>query len=261
MASREYIVKSVLKALDILELLDREPGLGVTEVAAKLDMEKSTAFRLLNSLRLRGYVRKDPGNSRYSNGFRLFEMGNNVVENMGLKEQAFPFLQELSKRTHEAVNLAIRDGKDVVYLDKLESQATIRVDLHVGKRMPMYCTGLGKVFLAFMDPGEVKELFSGEVFEQFTPNTHRDLASLLDELERIREQGYALDNEEYVQDLVCIAAPVLGTGGDAVAALSVALPKFRYDADPGKFEETKDHVVEVAAKLGMALKGTAQQVF
>ncbi|MGC9372783.1 MAG: IclR family transcriptional regulator [Thermovirgaceae bacterium] len=261
LAKREYVVKSVLKALDILELLDSEPGLGVTEVAGRLDMEKSTAFRLLNSLRLRGYVRKDPESHRYSNGFRLFEMGNNVVKNLGLKEQAFPFLQELSKRTGEAVNLAIRDGKDVVYIDKIESQATIKVDLHVGKRMPMYCTGLGKVLLAFMDPGEVKEFYSGEVFEQYTPNTHKNLASLLDELERIRKQGYALDNEEYVQDLVCIAAPVLGTSGDVVAALSVALPKFRYDAYPERYEEIRDHVIEVAGSLSMALKGTAQQVF
>jgi DNA-binding IclR family transcriptional regulator len=259
LAKREYVVKSVLKALDILELLDGEPGLGVTEVAARLDMEKSTAFRLLNSLRLRGYVRKDPESHRYFNGFRLFEMGNNVVKNMGLKEQAFPFLQELSKRTNEAVNLAIRDGKDVVYIDKIESQATIKVDLHVGKRMPMYCTGLGKVLLAFMDPDEVKALYPDETFERFTSNTHRNLSSLMKELKRIRKQGFAWDNEEYVRDIVCVAAPVFGTGG-VVAALSVALPKFRYDSDPRKYEEIKDHVVEVAEKLGMALKGSVQKV-
>jgi DNA-binding IclR family transcriptional regulator len=259
LAKREYVVKSVLKALDILELLDGEPGLGVTEVAARLDMEKSTAFRLLNSLRLRGYVRKDPESHRYFNGFRLFEMGNNVVKNMGLKEQAFPFLQELSKRTNEAVNLAIRDGKDVVYIDKIESQATIKVDLHVGKRMPMYCTGLGKALLAFMDPEEVKALYPDETFERFTSNTHRNLSSLMEELKRIRKQGFAWDNEEYVRDIVCVAAPVFGTGG-VVAALSVALPKFRYDSDPRKYEEIRDHVVEVAEKLGMALKGSVQKV-
>jgi DNA-binding IclR family transcriptional regulator len=260
LAKREYVVKSVLKALDILELLDGEPGLGVTEVAGRLEMEKSTAFRLLNSLRLRGYVRKDPENSRYSNGFRLFEMGNNVVQNMGLKEQAFPFLQELSQKTGEAVNLAIRDGKDVVYLDKIESQATIKVDLHIGKRMPMYCTGLGKVLLAFTDPEKVKELLSAETFVPFTPNTHRDLDFLAEELGQIRKQGYAWDKGEYVQDIVCIAAPVFGTGDNVVAALSVALPKFRYDSDPQKYEKTKDHVVEVAEKLGMALKGSVQKV-
>ncbi len=260
MAKREYVVKSVLKALDILELLDGEPGLGVTEVAGRLEMEKSTAFRLLNSLRIRGYVRKDPESHRYSNGFRLFEMGNNVVKNMGLKEQAFPFLQELSQKTGEAVNLAIRDGRDVVYLDKIESQATIKVDLHVGKRMPMYCTGLGKAILAFMDPEEVKALYPDETFERFTSNTHGDLASLMKELKRIRKQGFAWDNEEYVQDLVCIAAPVFGIGNDVVAAMSVASPKFRYDSDPGKFQETRDHVVEVAEKLSLALKGLAQSV-
>jgi DNA-binding IclR family transcriptional regulator len=162
----------------------------------------------------------------------------------------------LSQRTKEAVNLAVRDGKYVVYIDKMESSATIKVDLVVGKRMPMYCTGLGKVLLAYLPPELVEELFQDEIFEQFTPNTHMSLASLMSELKEIREQGFAWDNEEYVLDLVCIAAPVFGVGGEIAAALSAALPKFRYASDPAKYEEAKDHVVEVAKKLTIALKGS-----
>jgi len=256
LAKKEYVVNSVLKALDILEVLDDQSNLGVSEIARRLDMEKSTVYRLINSLKLRGYVQQDPDTHRYMNGFRLFEMGNNVVKNMGLRKQAFPFLQELSQRTKEAVNLAVRDGKNVVYIDKMESSATIKVDLVVGKRMPMYCTGLGKVLLAYLPPELVEELLQNEVFEQFTPNTHTSLVSLMSELEVIREQGFGWDNEEYVLDLVCIAAPVFGVGDEIVAALSVALPKFRYASDTAKYEEAKDHVVEVAEKLTIALKGS-----
>jgi len=259
LAKKEYVVNSVLKALDIMEVLDQETELGVSEIARRLDMEKSTVYRLINSLKLRGYVMQNTDNQKYSNGFRLFEMGNNVVKNMGLRKQAFPFLQELSRVTGEAVNLAVRDGKYVVYLDKMESSATIKVDLVVGKRMPMYCTGLGKILLAYLPPELVEELLKEEVFEQFTSNTHRDLASLMSELKDIRVQGYGWDKEEYVLGLVCIAAPVFGVGGEIVAALSAALPKFRYEPDPGKYEEAKDHVVEVAHKLTMALKGSGHQ--
>jgi len=258
---REYVVKSVLKALDILELLDEEPGLTITEIARRLEMEKSTAYRLVNSLRLRGYVRQDKETRKYFNGFRLFEMGSNVVKDMELKKLALPFLQELSQRTGEAVNLAIRDGNDVVYLDKIESGATIKVDLHVGKRMPMYCTGLGKALLAFMPAEEVEALLSGEVFRPFTPNTHKDLPSLMRDLERIRQRGYAFDDEEYVKDLVCIAAPVFGTGGDVVAALSVALPKYRYESDPDKYKKIKDQVIEATQRLGETLKGLYRPAF
>jgi len=122
--------------------------------------------------------------------------------------------------------------------------------------MPMYCTGLGKVLLAYLPPELVEELLQNEVFEQFTPNTHTSLVSLMSELEVIREQGFGWDNEEYVLDLVCIAAPVFGVGDEIVAALSVALPKFRYASDTAKYEEAKDHVVEVAEKLTIALKGS-----
>ena len=256
MPKREYVVKSVLKALDIMEVLDEEADLGVSEIARRLDMEKSTVYRLINSLKLRGYVQQNPDNNRYSNGFRLFEMGNNVVKNMGLRKQVFPFLKELSQRTGEAVNFAIRDGKYVVYLDKIESNATIKVDLIVGKKMPMYCTGLGKVLLAFVPAEKVMELLADDVFEHFTPNTHKDLSSLMTDLAQIREQGYGWDNEEYMEGLVCIAAPVYGIEGQIVAALSAALPKFRYESSPEKYKEAEGHVVEVAQKLTKALKGS-----
>ena len=261
LSNRPYVVKSVLKALDILELLDEEPGLTITEIARRLDMEKSTAYRLVNSLKTRGYVRQDKETYKYFTGFRLFEMGSNVVKDMELKKLALPFLQELSLRTGEAVNLAIRDGKDVVYLDKIESGATIKVDLHVGKRMPMYCTGLGKALLAYMPAEEVEALLSGEVFKPFTENTHKDFPSLMRDLERIRQRGYAFDDEEYVKELVCIAAPVFGTGGDVVAALSVALPKYRYESDQEKYEKIKDQVVEAAQRLASALKGLSRPAF
>jgi IclR family KDG regulon transcriptional repressor len=251
--NREYVVNSVLKALDILELLDDKSELGITQIARTFDMEKSTVYRLVNSLRIRGYVQQNPDNQKYSNGFKLFEMGNNVVKHMGMRKQAYPFLKELSEKTGEAVNLAIRDEKYVVYLDKIESQSTIRVDLAVGKKMPMYCTGLGKAILAFLPQEKVEELLRGEVFEQFTSHTHRDLKSLTEELIEIRNQGFAWDHEEYVEGLICVAAPVFGLGGKVVAAMSTALPKYYVSED--EQEKAKDHVVEVAQKLTKALSG------
>lgn len=252
---REYVVNSVLKALDILEVLDERGELGITEIAKHLSMEKSTVYRLINSLRVRGYVQQNNDNQKYSNGFKLFEMGNNVVKNMGLRKQAYPYLQELSERTHEAVNIAVRDEKYVVYLDKIESKATIKVDLVIGKKMPMYCTGLGKVLLAFLPVEMVRDLLQDEIFEKYTPMTHENLPSLIKDLEVIRKQGFAWDNEEYVEGLVCVAAPIFGRGGKIIAALSAALPRYRYESNKEKYEEAKDHVVEVAQKLTKALEG------
>jgi len=252
--NKGYVINSVLKALDILELLDEKSELGITQIARFLDMEKSTVYRLVNSLRIRGYIQQNPDNQKYSNGFKLFEMGNNVVKHMGLRKQAYPFLKELSEKSGEAVDLAVRDGKYVVYLDKIDSQSTIKVDLVVGKKMPMYCTGLGKVLLAFLPEAEAENLLRDEVFERFTPRTHENLHSLMEELVDVRRLGFAWDREEYVKGLICVAAPVFGLGDKVVAAMSVALPKYYVSEEEQK--KAKDCVVEVARKLTEALSGS-----
>lgn len=256
MAKREYVVNSVLKALDILEILDENTELGVSEIARMLNMEKSTVYRLVNSLRIRGYIQQNIKNQKYLIGFKLYEIGNNVVGNMGLKKQAYPFLKELSMKTGEGVNIALRDGKHIVYLDKIETQTTIKVNLVVGKEMPVYCTGLGKIFLAYLAEDSVKDLLRDEIFERFTPQTHQNLSSLLEELRTIRQQGFAWDNEEYVEGLICVAAPVFGRGGKVIAALSTALPKFRYELHQDKLQTVKDHVLEVSNKFTKAILGT-----
>jgi len=147
---------------------------------------------------------------------------------LGLRRQAQPFLEELAEQTHETVNLAILDGKHVLYIDKIESPETIKVDLNIGKRLPSYCTGLGKAMLAQMSEKKVKQLFKEETLTAYTPNTITSIEDLLAELSKIKRQGYSIDNEEYVKGLVCIAAPVKDYRGETVAAMSIAIPEYRY---------------------------------
>jgi len=194
-----------------------------------LGLEKSTVHRLISTLKHKGYVEQNISNHKYLNSFKLFEMGNNVVERLGLRRQAQPFMEELAVNSRETVNLAIMDGKHVMYIDKIESTETIKVDLNIGKKLPSYCTGLGKAMLAFMPEERVKELLKGETFFRYTQNTVKDFAHLLEQLKKIREQGYCIDDEEYVGGLVCIASPVRNFSGEVVAAMSIAMPKYRLD--------------------------------
>lgn len=249
MTTKVQIVKSVIKALDILEVLSNKGEQGVSEIARQLTLDRSTTFRIISTLKSKGYLCQNPENKKYSNSFKLFEMGNHVVHNMGLKKEAFPFLRDLAEKTHEAVNIAVRHDKSVIYIDKIESNSTIKVDLNIGRRVPLYCTGLGKIFLAFLPEDAVKALLSPEPFKQFTPQTLTDLKSIRSELILIRSQGYALDNEEYVEGLLCIAAPVFGYKGDLIASISVALPKYIYFDNTEKMSEIRDHVVAIAKKL------------
>jgi len=223
------MVQSLVRALDIIELLDREGELGISEISNTLGLEKTTVHRLISTLKFKGYVAQNKSNQKYSNSFKLFEMGNNVVEGLGLRRQAQPFMEELAEKSHEAVNLAILNGKHMFYIDKIESSETIKVDLRIGKRLPVYCTGLGKAMLAFMPEERVHELFKGETFVKYTKNTIDNVQGLMLELRRIKAQGYSIDNEEYIPGLVCVAAPVMSFRGEAVAALSVAVPKYRLE--------------------------------
>lgn len=253
MAKRSSMVQSLIKALDILELLDKKGEMGISEISESLGQEKSTVHRLISTLKFKGYVIQNPSNQKYSNSFKLFEMGNNVVEELGLRRQAQPFMEELAEKSHEAVNLAILDGRYMLYIDKIESSETIKVDLNIGKRLPSYCTGLGKAMLAYIPEERLEELFKGEKFTKFTKNTVSSLAELKEQLKRIRERGYSIDNEEYVAGLVCVAAPVMSFRGEVVAALSIAVPKYRLDEGKKDLNYIVELVKDAAAKFSLQL--------
>ena len=252
-------VQSVERALAIIEILDIHGELGIGEMSALLALEPSTVHRLVSTLRTRNYVLQNPENKKYRNGFKIFEIGSNVVRRLGLRRQAYPFMTELADRTGEAVNLAVRDGACVVYIDKIESQATIRVDLAVGKAMPLYCTGLGKVLLASLSDDDVSRLLGDGPFERYTEKTVTDPLRLRSQLKEIRERGFCIDDEEYVSGLVCVAAPVRGRNGSVLAALSIAVPKYRYLEDPGRKDIIRDLVVSAARNLSESLGFESRQ--
>lgn len=229
MSERSNIVKSIVKALDILELLDKKSELGITEVSENLELDKSTVHRLMSTLKEKGYVVQNTSNNKYLNSFKLFEMGNNVVEKLGLRRQAQPYLEHLARTTNETVNLAIMYDANIIYIDKIESSATIKVNLNVGKKLPAYCTGLGKAMIAFMPQKKIQEIMKDVEFVQYTDKTVADIDKLMEQLKEIKAQGYSIDDEEYVEGLKCVAAPIFNYSGDVIAAISVAVPKYRYD--------------------------------
>ena len=246
-------VQSIERAFAIIELLDSQGELGIAEMGRSLSLERSTVHRIVSTIKKLGYLTQNPINQKYSNSFRFFEIGNDVVKRLGLRQQAAPFLRELSEKTHEAVNLAILDGDRVIYIDKIESQSTIKVDLAVGKRFPSYCTGLGKILLAYLPEEKVLEILGPPPFQKYTENTITSLEALLRQLEEVRRRGIVLDNEEYVQGLLCIAAPIRGSTGDVVAAMSVALPKFLYAEELRKIEAVSDLLLDVSRRFSGSL--------
>lgn len=218
---------AVDKALVLLEVFAGNEIVGVSEVARRAGLSKSTAFRLLQILLRNGFV------ERYGNGYALgrvlFDLGARVYERYPgtLRELLMPFLTELYESTHETVHLAVLRGTEVVYLEKLYGHRRAPSPSRVGARLPAHITAVGKVLLSYA-PDSVEPLRCGGL-RRYTPNTVVDPGRLMAELDRARVEGVAYDEEEAAVGLRCVAAPVLSITGQPVAALSVAGASGRFE--------------------------------
>lgn len=224
----EQSIQSVKRALNILGILRNHPdGLGVTEIANKLDVAKSTAFRLLYTLLEEGYVHKDEQTDRYRLGLKLLQLGNEVAKSMDLRQVANPYLKRLADLTGETTHLAIYDKGEIVYIDKIESTATIRMYSQVGLRAPAHCTGLGKAILSCLPEEEIDDLIATKGLRKYTENTLITKETLMEALTEARARGYAFDEEEHELGVRCAAAPIFNHEGKVVAGVSVAGPTTR----------------------------------
>lgn len=222
-------VKSVMKAFMIMEELDKAGELGIGDLSERLSMDKGTVHRLVNTIKDAGFVFQSPDSKKYSNSLKLLAMGNRVVDKTGVRYISRPMVEELAEKTGETINVGIRVGNKIIYIDKLESSSTIKVGLGIGVSVPSYCSGLGKAMLAFTPEEELGDILDSISFEKYTSGSIAERAMILEELKKTRERGYSIDDEEYVIGLICIAAPIFDYHGNPVAAISVSSPKYRFD--------------------------------
>jgi DNA-binding IclR family transcriptional regulator len=220
-------VEAVRRALRILTCFSLErPELGVSDLARELGLHKSTIHRLLATLEGEGFIRQTH-TSRYTLSWKLFELGAAVPAWQGIRQLVLKVLNTLVAMTGETAHLAVLDGEEVLYLEKVESRHRLRMPSAVGRRVPSYCTALGKAMLADLDEQALEGVLGRAPFPALTRHTLTGAAALRAELARIRAQGYALDDEELEDGLMCVAAPVRDTTGMTCAAISIAGPASR----------------------------------
>ncbi|NLW91511.1 MAG: IclR family transcriptional regulator [Syntrophomonadaceae bacterium] len=225
-------VQSVDRALLILEALtEASRPLHLAELVQMVKLKPSTVHRLLGTLIKHDFVEQDE-RSCYKLSMKLYYMGNSATYAVDVKELARPYMHELLDRYNETVNLAILDRGDVVYIDQLESNniVIVRMFARVGNRGPAYCTGSGKVLLAGLDQDEFSRYLKNVSLRGFTADTITDPISLAREMDKVRENGYALDLGERDEGVGCVAAPIRNREGRVFAALSVSGPSMRMTA-------------------------------
>jgi DNA-binding IclR family transcriptional regulator len=230
-ASERAPVKSAARVLDIVEVLAAAPqGLSFTEIGRRLDLPKSSLHGLLATLTGRGYIAHDAERHIYSLGIRVWEHGQAYLRHQDLLGEAHRAMEAIVREINETVQLAVLDGLENVYLDKVDCSHPVRLQSEVGKRLEAHATGLGKVLLAFLPPDELEARLArsnGRPLIRFTPQTVTDQAALLRELEIVRRQGFAVDDQEYTPGLICVAVPIREQGGRVATAMSASIPTMR----------------------------------
>lgn len=245
-------VQSIERAFAVLGVLMDGP-IGVTEVAARVGLPKSTAARLLTSLEREGAVEQVPGDTRYRLGPRMAVLAAGLRDRRGLVAIAHPALVALADEIGEAAGLSVADGVMVHYVDQVDSPNPVQVRDWTGTRIPLHAVSSGHVFLAHL-PAPAIARFLSYPLERFTSRTLTDAGSLLERLREVRREGHAWVRDEFADGITSVAAPVAGRDGEVVAAVHVHGPTYRFPAS-GQEAAIATSVRGAAAQVGARLRG------
>jgi IclR family KDG regulon transcriptional repressor len=243
-------MQTLARGLQILDLIaDTDRALGVTEIASLLQLDKSSVSRLVKTLVNHDYVQPDNGSRGYVLGKRVRQISWHYLNRMPVREKAKPYLYRLVEQTGECAHTAVYSGGKALMIDDVEAEASLRVVGGIGRLIPLHCTAVGKALLAFSD------LPLPLSFEQETARTITDHAAFCAHLDEIRDQGYALDDEEHQEGVRCMAAPVYDYMGAAVAVIGISGPSVR--VTDARIPDLAAAVIAAAHELSTDLRAMA----
>ena len=236
----------------MLELICEANGISIHELSVKTGFPPPTVHRILNTLVERGYVRQNPENKNYMLSSQFLYYSDRVQQQFDLIPMARPLLEQLSRDTEASANLCVMDNLVVVYVDHVHSQKHIlRTFTRLGAREPLYATGVGKIFMSRMTPADLEKYLAKTKMKRFTEHTIGNRKEMIAEIERIRRQGYAVDEQERSMGVRCIAAPVHNRSGKVIAAISISGPVQFIPIE--EVESLSQRVMESAANLSEEL--------
>ena len=222
-----YRIQALDRAAAILNCFVDQAELNVRDIAERTGLHKSTAHRILMALQYNGFVEQDPGSGRYHLGLQLVKLGEHAVGRLDVRMVARPFLADLAAQAAETVHLAVRDGDQVVTLDRVDGPHSLTTPSLPGRLFPTYCTSLGKAILAGLDDAEVRRILGNRPLKKYTAKTLGTVDAVLEDLRLVRKRGYATTEEEIAAGLNTVGAALRDHTGAVVAAISLAGPSSR----------------------------------
>ena len=239
------MIQSIERVSNILHCFDEDTRLGITQIAKKVGLTKSTTFGIVSSLTKLGFLEQDKSTGQYMLGLELFLLGTKVdAEGRNIIGRE---LDALVETLGETINYVRRQGGNVIYIAKKESPHSMRISTTVGMSLPMYCSAVGKAMLAWLPAEEQNTIIEATDFQNLTDNTLANADTLRAELKKIRSQGFALDSEELEYGLTCVAVPILNTQNYPIAAISCSGPSTRMT--PEKIGVCQNELRQSCAKL------------
>ncbi len=240
-------VRAVSRALSLLRCFSHEAAeFTLAELSEQVELSKSTVLRLLCTLEEQAFVQHDPITGKYRLGLTMIELGAIALEHLDLRRAARPLLKLLRDQTQESVTLTVMDSNDVLYVEMLESPQPVKIAARPGRRLPVYCTGTGRAFLAFGPEGDVERVLSQEL-RAYTPHTKTNPQELRQAIEETRERGFSVCEQEFELGITAAGVPIWGSNGELVGVIGVVGPSYRIP-----FERALD--------LGKAARETADTI-
>jgi DNA-binding IclR family transcriptional regulator len=246
-------INSIERAVKVIELLSENPrGLKLTEIGSRLAMNPSSLHHLLNTLLPYDYIAQNRDTKKYLLGFRFLEISRRILDNLDIRKVARKYLEALRQKTREAVHLVVLRGNKVVYIDKFDNPGGLSLATYIGFATDPHAAAGGKVLLAELPPKRVKEIYRNRKLKKYGKKTLTKLPMLLEALATVRQQGYAIDDEEYYEGVRCIAAPIR-SGGQVVASISVTGSIFSITMDRIE-DELKEMVIKTADQISVEMQ-------
>ena len=241
------------RALAMLEAVAQDSdGLSNADISRKLQIPKSSASYILKTLEAQGYLNRDEETGKYRVGLKVLSLSRGALSGIDVREVALPIMRHLMEKTNLTCHLAILDGPDAVYIEKVEAQGFIRMDTWVGRRMRVHATSVGKALVAHVPQERLEKILAERGMEKRTPKTITTLPRLLKDLEKIRQQGYAVDDEENNMGARCLGAPVFNQDGaiEASIGLSGTINQVNQQTMPRILEALKDAARHISMGMG-----------